>query len=178
MFLNQIRRSRVNDAEAFPGIEHSAGLAFRQIPALAWIADDDDLPSEFHRRLVIEGTSWTAVDGLDRPIGFLSAEIFSDNLHIWELSVRLDRQRMGVGRRLIAHAIEEAKARNLASITLTTFIEVPWNAPFYTRVGFAILDRQTLAPRLADLLRQETERGFAAQARCAMRLSLAAETNA
>jgi len=65
---HQIRRSRVSDAELFPGIEHSAGLAFREIPALAWVADGDDLPSSFHRRLILEGTSWTAVGDLDLPI--------------------------------------------------------------------------------------------------------------
>ena len=133
----------------FPGIEHSAGLVFREIPALAWIADDDDLPSSFHRRLILEGMSWTAVDDLDLPIGFLSAEMFYDELHIWELSVHLDWQRGGIGRQLIACAVEDAKAQNLASITLTTFIDVPWNAPYYSRLGFQVLDRHRLAPRLA-----------------------------
>jgi len=175
MFSHHIRRSRVSDAEVFPGIEHSAGLAFREIPALAWIADDHDLPSEFHRRLVLTGTSWTAVDCLDKPIGFLSAEVFSGDLHIWELSVCLDRQRTGIGRRLISRAIEAAKVRNLSAITLTTFMDVPWNAPFYKRLGFQVLDRQALAPRLSDVLLLEAERGFAPSTRCAMRLSLPAD---
>ncbi len=169
---HQIRRSRVSDAELFPGIEHSAGLAFREIPALAWVADGDDLPSSFHRRLILEGMSWTAVDDLNLPIGFLSAEMFCDELHIWELSVHIDWQRGGIGRQLIACAVEDATAKNLASITLTTFIDVPWNAPYYSRLGFQMLDRHRLAPRLADVLRQEAQRGFAPETRCAMRLPL------
>lgn len=159
----------------FPSIERSAGLSFRTIPALAWIADDDDLPVEFHQRLIARGTSWTATDDLDQPVGFLSAEVFSDDLHIWELSVRRDRQRQGIGRQLIERAIEEAVVRELVSITLTTFHHVPWNAPFYAKLGFQILRSRDIGPRLAGLLQDEAERGLALEMRCAMRLIIEAE---
>ncbi len=35
------------------------------------------------------------------------------------------------------------------AVTLTTFREVPWNAPFYTCLGFAMLDELTLPAGLA-----------------------------
>jgi ribosomal protein S18 acetylase RimI-like enzyme len=61
---------------------------------------------ERYRELIAQGTSWVAVDSHDQPIGFLSAEILTDELHIWELAVRLDQQRSGHGRALIARAID------------------------------------------------------------------------
>ena len=35
--------------------------------------------------------------------------------------------------------IQQAASRKLLGITLTTFPDLPWNAPFYAKVGFQIL---------------------------------------
>jgi hypothetical protein len=75
-------------------------------------------------------------------------------------------------RRLTAGAIEEGKSQNLAAITLTRVVEMPWNAPFHIRPGCAMLDRQMLAFRLTDVPRQKVERDFARETRCAVRLPL------
>jgi hypothetical protein len=69
-------------------------------------------------------------------------------------------------------AIEHARAQALRSITLTTFREVPWNGPFYRSLGFQVLSPEELEPRLRDILDDETQRGFPAEERCAMRLSI------
>lgn len=61
-----------------------------------------------------------------------------------------------------------ARAKGLLAITLTTFKNVPWNAPFYARLGFEQLPEATLAPRLAAILAEEYRRGFAPGSRCAM----------
>jgi len=172
MTQDHIRRAEIRDAEALPHIERSAGQAFRQIPELAWIADDDDLPVERHRELIGRGACWVAVDQLDHPIGFLSAEVLSGDLHIWELSVRLDRQRAGLGGRLVQHAIEDAKSRCLAAVTLTTFRGVAWNEPFYARLGFKTLDKHEVGRRIDEVLRAEIEHGLPEQSRCAMRLPI------
>jgi hypothetical protein len=92
-----IRRAAIKDAEILPKIENSAGQAFRQVPDLAWFADGADLPVEWHRRLIAQGTCWVTVDALDCPIGFLSAEVFSDELHIWELPYSMKGSVRGLG---------------------------------------------------------------------------------
>jgi hypothetical protein len=58
------------------------------------------------------------------------------------------------------------------AVTLTTFRDVPWNAPFYTRLGFAMLDELTLPAGLAAKREQETRHGLPPETRCAMRLAL------
>ena len=60
----------------------------------------------------------------------------------------------------------------LTALTLTTFRDVAWNAPFYQRLGFAVLPREAISPYLAGHLRDEIERGLPADRRCAMRLGL------
>jgi GNAT superfamily N-acetyltransferase len=174
MFMTEvgIRLAELKDAELLPGIERSAGERFRQIPELAWIADGDDLPVEHHLRLIPQRTCWVVVDKQDHPIAFLSAEVLVEELHIWEVSVRLDRQGAGIGRKLIQHAIQEAKVRGLAAVTLTTFRRVTWNEPFYARLGFKTLSNQEAGDRLNQILRSEIKRGFPAERRCAMRLTV------
>lgn len=86
--------------------------------------------------------------------------------------MRLDRQRLGIGRCLLRAAIHEGRLRNLASVTLTTFRDVPWNAPFYAMHGFLELGGSELDPRLLARLQDEAKRGFPRDQRCAMRLPL------
>jgi len=103
-------------------------------------------------------------------VGFLLAEAHPLSLFIVELSVDLDWQGKGIGRQLIACAAEHARKKGLTSLTLTTFRDVPWNAPFYTRLGF---ERVTaLTPELRQKREEEAAHGLAYETRCAMRLPL------
>ena len=70
---------------------------------------------------------------------------------------------------VLAHAREQVWA---TEITLTTFAEVAFNAPFYTKLGFERLAEQALGPRLSAVLAEEAAHGFPAGSRCAMRLEL------
>ncbi|HYD44570.1 MAG TPA: GNAT family N-acetyltransferase [Phenylobacterium sp.] len=164
-----VRPARPDDAALLPDVERSAGEAFRTIPDLAWIADDQVGEPEFHEPLIVAGTVWVAVDGQDRPVGFLTAEVEGEALHIWELAVAHEAQKHGLGRQLMEAAETEARARGLAAQTLTTFSDVAWNAPFYQRLGFEVLAPGTDA-RLDELNRLEAERGL--PRRCAMRKQL------
>ena len=79
----------------------------------------------------------------------------------------------GIGRRLIDAAIAAARVRGLSAVTLTTFRHVPWNAPYYQRLGFETLAAHQLNQRLAIILKGEVEAGLPGDRRCAMRLNLA-----
>lgn len=68
--------------------------------------------------------------------GFLAAEIDNRDLHLWELAMRGDVQGRGIGRQLIHAAELCTRERHLHLLTLTTFSDVPWNAPWYSRMGF------------------------------------------
>jgi GNAT superfamily N-acetyltransferase len=155
-------------------VERSAGEAFRAIDDLAWIADAEDLSVERYAALIAGGAAWVAADEAGDIAGFVCGEILGDALHIWEMSVRRDRQRAGLGRRLLATATSWAAAVRLPAVTLTTFREVAWNEPFYQRAGFRSLPDHELGPRLAETLRAEIASGLPGDRRCAMRLDLPA----
>ena len=115
------------------------------------------------------GLLWVA-DAGDQLIGFAASAEFEDGLHLWELAVRHEAQGRGTGAALVAAVADEGRRRSLAAITLTTFRAIPWNAPFYARLGFIELPGAALNARLAAVLKREARRGLTD--RCAMRLLL------
>ncbi len=167
-----IRRARASDAPFFPGIELSSGEAFRSVPGLEWVANDTVISVEDATRRIASGSTWVAMDPDGTPRGFLSAERYGEELHIWQASVAAAMQRVGIGRALFARAIEEARDSGLAALTLSTFRDVPWNAPFYQTLGFEIVEPGDVSARLRDILVVEAARGLPAERRCAMRLKL------
>ena len=114
------------------------------------------------------------MDGQDEVQGFLCAEALPNALHIWEVAVAEKWQGQGIGRHLVDAAVCYGRGLGIPSVTLTTFTTVPWNAPYYERLGFEILGAAELDTRLQALLAGEAARGLPAAQRCAMRLSLLA----
>ncbi|MGT2466346.1 GNAT family N-acetyltransferase [Mesorhizobium atlanticum] len=150
-----------------------AGEAYRDIAELAWIADDDNQTVERYEQLISQDTSWVAIGHDGRPVAFLSAEILDDTLHVWEssLCVSIGSAR-GLGAPLLEDAIADANRRGLIALSLTTFRDVIWNAPFYQKLGFRILEDAEVGERLRGVLRCEVALGMPESRRCAMRLDL------
>jgi GNAT superfamily N-acetyltransferase len=164
-----IRPGRHGEAQALPDIERDAGRSFLTIPDLAWIAGDQVMSVEAHNAAIANGALWVAEDAAGAIVGFLSAELFTDALHVWEMAVRAAAQRNGIGARLIAASIDHARRLGSPALTLTTFRDVAWNAPFYERRGFRVLADTELSDRLREVLQLEVDAGLPAARRCAMR---------
>ena len=164
-----VRPTRCDDVYALPAIERAAGERFRRYPELAWLADGEVISAEQHLEYAERGQSWLALEN-NRPVGFILTEAHSSSLFIVELSVALDWQGKGIGRQLIACVADHARKLGLASLTLTTFRDVAWNAPFYARLGFEQIAE--LTPELRQKRDDEVAHGLAYESRCAMRLSL------
>ncbi|PYD76451.1 GNAT family N-acetyltransferase [Novacetimonas pomaceti] len=163
-----IRPARPGDAVALPDVERSAARLFGAIPALAWLASGDVCDIETHAACIAQGTCWVGVDAKGGIAGFLSARATGDSLHIIELSVRQDAQGHGLGRGLLHAAMQWVRHAPQAAgrLTLTTFRDVPWNAPFYRKMGFGVMDQPP--PELARMLAEEEAHGFPPGSRCAM----------
>ncbi|NKN32049.1 GNAT family N-acetyltransferase [Marichromatium bheemlicum] len=159
--------------EALPEIERSADTLFRTVPGLAWIADAPVLSVSAHLEAVRAGTSWVVGDSArPDPWGFLCAESVGRTLHLCQLAVCRSHQRRGGGRLLVQAALDWARARHCVALTLTTFRDLGWNAPFYAALGFQVVDASRLGPRLRAILQAEVAQGLASHQRCAMQLSL------
>lgn len=165
--MQTIRLATQQDAAAMPDIERSSGEAFRKIPNLAWIADDRVTSQERHAALIRLGAAWVSRDASNKLTGFLTAEVREDVLHIWQMSVRSDQQRKGIGLNLIQAAENWARSKQLVALSLTTFRDVPWNAPFYASCGFQEVDPRFCSV-LQSTLEAEQQAGLPIEQRCAM----------
>jgi len=65
-----------------------------------------------------------------------------------------------------------AAERNVAAITLSTFRHVPWNAPYYARLGFVAVDEHEYDDGLRALRRHEQAIGLDLARRVMMRLDV------
>jgi GNAT superfamily N-acetyltransferase len=84
----------------------------------------------------LDDAAMLAVAG--RPaLGSVRVEIVDGSAHIAQLSVRPKFMQRGIGQTLVEYACSWATRHRYDSITLCTFTDVPWNAPFYTSLGFA-----------------------------------------
>ncbi|BFV60853.1 hypothetical protein KCMC57_up59570 [Kitasatospora sp. CMC57] len=46
------------------------------------------------------------------------------------------------------------------ALTLTTFAEVPWNAPYYVRCGFEVIEGDEVGPGLRAIRAREAAHGL------------------
>ncbi|RON80831.1 GNAT family N-acetyltransferase [Pseudomonas fluorescens] len=167
-----IRHARPADAPALPAIERSAAGLFRLDPQLAWLADAELAGAELHLQAIEQARVWVAQSPAGQLAGFLRAAPVDNQLHIEELSVSQHFQGQGIGRKLLSAAIDHASAQQLCAVTLTTFTDLPWNAPFYQKIGFQRLNSEETSGYLVDALNEEIAHGLPGHRRCAMRLRL------
>ncbi len=158
-----IREASLTDLPVLRDIEHAAGAPFRDI-GMASIADDE-LPT-IDELAVYQRAGRAWVWG-DPPVAYVLAEEVDGYAHIEQVSVHPGHSRRGIGRELIDHVGTWARARGLAGLTLTTFADVPWNAPYYARLGFTVVT--DLTPGLLAIRAHEAARGLDAWPRVAMR---------
>lgn len=162
-----IRLARSEDAEHLPAIELAAGMLFREVEGLSEIAGMHAIPADQQRSMIRKGHSLVAeMDG--RLVGFLSTEPHRKELHIREFSVHPDMQGQGIGTILLRGIGIDAHNSGFSAITLTTFTDVPWNAPFYERLGYTVISDLAAHPRLNAEIEQEVQHGLPRERRCAM----------
>lgn len=107
-----------------------------------------------------QGLLWVAALG-GMPVGFALIRMLARRRpHLEEMDVHPRHGRQGLGKGLVQAAIEWGRANQQHSLTLTTFRHLPWNMPFYVRLGFVELSPAELEPELAELLRDEAARGL------------------
>jgi ribosomal protein S18 acetylase RimI-like enzyme len=72
----------------------------------------------------------------DPPAGFAHALLIDGAVHLEQLAVEPALGRRGIGTALVEAVCAEAAARGHDRVSLCTYADVPWNAPFYRRLGF------------------------------------------
>ena len=170
----RIRNARPDDLAALVEIERATGRMFLLLDADRF-ADHDPGSTEELEPYADSGRAFVSVDPDDRPVGYILVDPVDGAVHIEQVSVHPDHARKGLGRALIEHAASWASARDLSSLTLTTYVEVPWNGPYYERLGFRYLTADEETPGLRAIREHERALGLEVWPRTSMRRSLSAD---
>lgn len=166
--IYSIRSARSDELHLLSAIEMDAFWVLHDVGAVA--CEPTSLPIGILRQSLEADLLLVAVDELDQPIGFLAGVVMDDAVHIAEIDVMRHWQKRGVGRGLMLAAIERARARGAAGMTLTTDRHVAFNAPFYASLGFRILHESERPAELTRILEREFEHGADPARRVAMAL--------
>ena len=151
-----IRDAVSSDLPMFDRIDRIADLQFPP----GRLPDEEEDVEEAEYLKAIEGGWLLVVTVEDAVVGYLWCVEHGDVLHLRQITVHPGQGRRGLGRALIAEMVHRAKHRGMSSITLTTFADIPWNAPFYRRVGFSMVDAPERYPHLRGALRHEQQLGM------------------
>ena len=103
---------------------------------------------------------WVALAG-DTPVGFALVKMLAEDLpHLQEMDVSPEHGRRGLGTALLQAALDWLARSGHQQMTLTTFRNIPWNMPFYSRMGFEEIPGGELRPELETVIRDEAARGL------------------
>ena len=163
-----IRAVRPAELPLLQEIERAAGRPFRDIgmPEIAEDAPPTLADLARHRRA---GLAWVMAGEADVPVAYLIADRVDGNLHVEQVSVHPGSARRGLGRALLDHLAAHAAREDVPALTLTTFRQVPWNAPYYARCGFQFMDDGALTPGLRSIREREAALGLDRWPRVCMR---------
>ena len=130
----RIERGTAAQIALLPELERTAGSRFREI-GMAHIADGGATPLAILRDRAESGQLYVALDPSGAPAGFLIWSPKDGLAYIEEVSVHPAHAGHRLAARMIDRLEDDVRGR-FPALTLTTFRDVPWNAPYYANLGF------------------------------------------
>ena len=158
------------DVETIRRVELDAGARFRSIddPRVARCADHEPFTAAELEHYIDAGRAWVAEEP-GAVAGFVVVDVIDGCAHVEEIAVAPAFGRRGYGTELLDRVEQWAQANEYPALTLTTFRDVPFNGPWYERIGFRILADNELTPGLRAQRRAEDALGLPAELRVVMR---------
>jgi GNAT superfamily N-acetyltransferase len=150
--------ARPHDVPALPAIELAAARLFEGLLPASLMEETTDVGELAAAQAA--SLLWVALVD-DAPVGFAHVALRNDGVpHLEEIDVHPAHGRRGLGAGLVRAVCAWADASGHREITLTTFRDVAWNAPFYARLGFELVDAGDWPPAIAAIVAGEAARGL------------------
>ncbi len=157
--MTTIRLAQDADLPFLAGIEDAGDTLFgERFGGVDWPAS-----SSGEERAAEPGILLVAVDDDGTVVGFTHVLDLDGHWHLEQIAVDPAHGRHGIGAALLEATHAELVARGVREVTLTTYADVPWNGPFYTRHGYVELD--PLPERLEPMRETELRMGMDRHAR-------------
>jgi GNAT superfamily N-acetyltransferase len=168
---SSIRAATPGELTTVVALDDDACQLYAQVGlALAFPADHPFAVAEraSWRRSLELGRAFLAVGDDGTPLGFAALDMIDGAPYLEQLSVRLDSMRRGLGRALLARAIDWARAHGDA-LWLNTYDHLPWNRPFYEKEGFVVVTAAEWGAGMAALVEDQRQVLPAPERRVVMR---------
>lgn len=146
-----VRPMRVEDEDVVVAVARAAGAMFADAGMELPPDDPRGMTAHAERVLVAEDPA------AGRVVGLAATGTVDGALHLEELAVDPAVGRRGVGSRLLEEVCGRALEEGLPAVTLTTFRDVAWNGPWYTRRGFREVREAEWGPQLRRVWDQEAK---------------------
>ena len=159
-----IRPARTDEIERVREIERVSATRFLGTDR-AWLADDEPTDARTLAERIGTGGLLVAADG-EVPVAFVMFRSVEGCAYVEQIDVLPSHARRGIGAALLEAVAGVARARGWPALTLSTFKDVPFNAPYYARLGFAVVEE--LTPGLAKVRAEHEARGLDETARVFM----------
>ncbi|MGF6963351.1 ribosomal protein S18 acetylase RimI-like enzyme [Paraburkholderia sp. WC7.3g] len=160
-----------HDAETIRAIEFEAGLRFVSV-GMTGIADAPPMAREIVERKIQAREIIIALDEHAACAGFVMFEPQPARIYVQEIDVLTSHAGRRIGAALIDEVARIARMRQLTQLVLSTYRDVPWNAPYYRRLGFRDLDMSELDAALLARRDAHIARGLDESKRVFMRRDL------
>jgi GNAT superfamily N-acetyltransferase len=151
--------ARPEHLSALADIELEASKIFPSDLLPAGLSGQTVSPEALHDGLT-DGLLWVIVESDGSPVGFILLSVHDGMMFIKEMDVHPHHQQQGLGSALIRTALSAARQRGFTRAALTTFSSLPWNAPFYRKLGFTTLEYGNTPEVIRTILNNECEAGL------------------
>ncbi len=165
------RAATLDDYTDIRRIEVAAGELFRTV-GMDSVADDPPIARPEFTTFVNEHRAFVATDEGDSVLAYLLVEAVDDGAHVEQITVDPAFAHHGIGASLLRNAESWARHEGLGALTLTTFRDIRWNAPYYARLGFAVVPPDEWGAGIRARVDREAAAGHARWPRVFMRRAL------
>lgn len=165
-----------NDVATAVAIDDAAFALYAEVGITVDFGDD-------HPLLAAEENAWrgcaaqgglvfadTKADGA--RVGFFALSAAEGAGYLEQIAVLPSHMRQGIGGQLMTEAIAMARRRGHQDLVLTTYDHVPWNRPYYERLGFVTIPADRVGPTVQGDLDKQRRYLPMPDRRIAMRLAL------
>jgi GNAT superfamily N-acetyltransferase len=167
-----IRQASGSDLDILRNIENRANIRFENTSLLDHVADPT-MCAERLAELVSLNQVWVVcMSSTDCAVGFAVASELGALCLLEEIDVEPEHGGRGLGKRLIRTIEDWGRQRGHKKLALSTFRDIPWNAPFYRRLGFEIVPEDCFTENMLQLRFNEHAAGLPIEQRVIMMNSL------
>lgn len=157
------RSARLDEIETIRTLERASAQRF--VGLMDALADDEPSPASILAIRIADGGLVVAMEE-GTIAGFAMFRRVEARAYVEQLDVLPAFAGRAIGAALLDEVAARARAAGLEGLSLSTFREVPWNAPYYRRLGF--VEVAVLTPGMAAIREEHLARGLDEDARVFM----------